>query len=352
MTNKSVLLLLSLLLSACTTVNQGNPAIQAEGYGSDCTEALKQAKVKAAENYKGTFVSNQRTLVNDQKYTESLNEYSGGVVRSYKVISSKGATPCFVSIEAQVSPDTKSIAVNQESSIDLGGVERHLNQQTSTQELLRKLIHRPEMIKVETRTIDPTVYNDGSIGVSVKFTKIVPSPKWTTDLESFLTVHGTKHTYREKNPWLEIGKGLLALAALPVLIPVAIVVAPFTDNKAQKSPAANPGDGFSLCFPGKDEVNCYQGWAADEIYQRLNSATIVAIMAKDGIPMAGFPVQSPLISVNQHVDTKFPWVDEHNRPKSTFDLVASKSINLDGNLNLASQWVSEGYDLKFRLKFN
>jgi hypothetical protein len=195
------------------------------------------------------------------------------------------------------------------------------------------------------------VYADGSIGMAVKFTKIVPSPKWMTDLESFLAVHGTKYTYREKNPWLEIGKGLLAIAALPVLIPVAIIVAPFATKDSKASPA-NPADSFSLCFPGKEEVNCYQGWAANEIYQQLNSATIVAIMAKDGVPMAGFPVQSSLISVNQHVDTKTPWVDDQNRPKTAFDLVASKSINMDGNLNLASQWVSEGYDLKFRLKFN
>lgn len=352
MTSKLVLLLLLLLLSACAAVKQEYPPIRAEGYGSDCTEALKQAKVKAAENYKGTFVSNQRTLINDQKYSESLNEYSGGIVRSYNVVSSKGTSPCFVIIDAQVSPDSKSIIVNQESSIDLGGVERHLNQQSATQEVLRKLIQRPEMIKVESRTIEPTVYGDGSIGMTVKFTKIVPSPKWTTDLESFLAVHGTKYTYQQKNPWLEIGKGLLAIAALPVLIPVAIVVAPFTDNKVQKASAANPGDSFSLCFPGNEEVNCYQGWAANEIYQQLNSATIVAIMAKDGVPVAGFPIPSSAVSLNQHVDTKIAWVDDQNRPKTAFDLVASKSINMDGNLNLASQWVSDGYDLKFRLKFN
>jgi|GEM_PF-6296164 len=341
-----------LLMSACSSVKHDKTVVQSDGYGRDCTEALKQAKLKAAEDYKGTFLNSQRSLVNDAKFSETLDEYSGGVVQSYKVKSSSGGAPCVVSIEAKVSPDTRSIAVNSETSLDLGGVERHLNHKAATRELLHKLIQRPELIKVESRTIDPVVYEDGSVGMSVKFTKIVPSPKWVTDLESFLAVHGTKYTYREKNSWAEIGKGLLAIAALPVLIPVAIIVAPFTNNRANKAPPPNPGESFSLCFAGKEEVNCYQGWAADEIYRQIGSASIVAIMNKDGAPMAGFPVRGSAISLNQQIDTRAPWVDEENRPKSAFDLVAAKNINVDGNLSLASDWVSDGYDLKFRLKFN
>lgn len=341
-----------LLLTACATVKQTNPMVHAEGVGRDCKEAVKQAKLKAAEDYKGTFVNSRRTLVNDKTYSESVDEYSGGVVQSYKVKSTSGSAPCFVSIEATLVPDTKSIAVNSETSLDLGGVERHLNQQSSTREMLRKLIQRPEMIKVESNTIKPVVYDDGSIGMGVKFTKIVPSPKWVTDLESFLSVHGTKQTYRERNALAEIAKGLLAIAALPVLIPVAIVIAPFTEHKANKAAQANPGDQFSLCFPAKDGVNCYQGWAADAIYEQLNSAVIVAIMNKDGAPMAGFPIQGGQISLNQHFEIKAPLIDDHNRPKSGFDLIAPKPIDLDGHLTLANEWVSEGYDLKFRLKFN
>lgn len=352
MIKKLNLLLLASLVAACATVKPTSQMVRSEGFGQDCNEALKQAKLKAAEDYKGTFMSSQRSLVNDRKYSESVDEYSGGIVQSYKVKSSSGTSPCFVTIEAQMAPDTKSIVVNSETSVDLGSVERHLNQQTTTRELLRKMIQRPEMLKVESRTIDPVFYNDGSIGMAVKFTKIVPSPKWVTDLESFLTVHGTKYTYREKNAWAEIGKGLLLIAALPVLIPVAIVVAPFTTNRGDKAPPANPGDSFSLCFSGKDEVNCYQGWAADEIYEQINSAAIVAVMNKDGTPVAGFPVRGGTVSLNQHVDTRIPWVDDQNRPKSSFDLIAAKNINVDGNLTLASDWVSDGYDLKFRLKFN
>jgi hypothetical protein len=352
MVNHALCCFFILLLPACTTVNTNDRTFQAEGFGGDCTEALKQAKLKAAEDYKGTFVSGQRTLVNDRKYTESLDEYSGGVVRSYKVLSSNGGSPCKVTIQAVIAPDTKSISVNSETSIELGDVERHLNHKSDTRELLRKMIQRPEMIKVESRTIDPVAYNDGSVGMAVNFTKLIPSPKWTTDLESFLAVHGTKITYREKNAWVELGKGLLAIVALPVLIPVAIIIAPFTSNKANTAPPPNPGDSFSLCFAGKDEVNCYQGWAADEIYQQMSSATIVAIMNKDGAPVAGFPVQGGLVSMNQHVDVKYPWVDDKNRPKSAFDLVAAKAINIHGKLTLASNWVSEGHDLKFRLKFN
>lgn len=340
------------VLSACASVNNGTPTVQADGTGHDCTAALKQAKLKAAEDYKGTFVNSQRTLVNDRKYSESIDEYSGGVVQSYKVKSSTGNSPCFVSIEAKVVPDSKSIVVNSESSIDLGSVERNLNQQNNTREILRKMIQRPEMIKVESRTINPVVYEDGSVGMRVQFTKIVPSPKWMTDLESFLSVHGTKQTYRERNAWAEIGKGLLALAALPVLIPVAIVIAPFVENKPNKPTQVNPGDQFSLCFAGKEEVSCYQGWAAEAVYEQLNSASIVAIMNKDGASMAGFPVRGGAVSLNQYFDINAPLFDDQSRPKNAFNVVGIKSINVEGSLTLASEWVSDGHDLKFRLKFN
>ncbi|MGV1016784.1 MAG: hypothetical protein ACOYBW_05330 [Fluviibacter phosphoraccumulans] len=120
-------------------------------------------------------------------------------------------------------------------------------------------------------------------------------------------------------------------------------------NKPNK---VNPGDQFSLCFPGKDEVNCYQGWAADAVYEKLNSAAIVAIMNKEGAPMAGFPVRGGSISLNQHFEIKAPLVDDQNRTKSRFDLVSAKPINIEGSLNLANNWVSDGYDLQFRIKFN
>jgi hypothetical protein len=345
-------LFLVLLLTACSTIKHNSANIQTEGIGHDCTSALKQAKLKAAEDYKGTFVNSKRRLVNDRMYSESVDEYSGGVIESYKVKSTSGGSPCVVTIEAKIAPDSKSIEVNSETSLELGSVERHINQQNTTREMLRKLIHRPELIKVESSTIKPVVYDDGSIGMAVKFTKIVPSPKWMTDLELFLSVHGTKHTYRERNPWADIGKGLLALTALPVLIPIAIVISPFTDNKTNKPNKVNPGDQFSLCFPGKDEVNCYQGWAADAVYEKLNSAAIVAIMNKEGAPMAGFPVRGGSISLNQHFEIKAPLVDDQNRTKSRFDLVSAKPINIEGSLNLANNWVSDGYDLQFRIKFN
>ena len=101
-------------------------------------------------NNKGTFVNSKRRLVNDRKYSESVDEYSGGVIESYKVISTSGGSPCVVTIEAKIAPDSKSIEVNSESSLDLGSVERHINQQNATREMLRKLIHRPELIKVES----------------------------------------------------------------------------------------------------------------------------------------------------------------------------------------------------------
>lgn len=344
--------LLVLVLPACASVKPDAQGFRADGYGRNCTEALQQAKVKATEDYKGTFLSSRRSLNNANEYAESIDEYSGGIVQSYKVLSNSGGSPCTVSIEAKVSPDAKSIVVNSEKNIDLGIVERHLNKQISTRGLLRKLVRRPEMIQVESRTIDPIVKADGSVEMAVQFTKIVPSPKWLTDIESFLKVHGTKHSYHEKNKWAELGKGFLVLAALPVLIPVAIVVAPFIENKSNITAPPNPGDSFSLCFAGNDEVNCYQGWAADEVYEQINSAAIVAIMNRDGTTVAGFPVRDGVVTLNQHVDTKTPWVDDQNRPKSKFDLVAEKAINVQGNLNFASNWVTEGYDLKFRLKFN
>lgn len=349
---KTTLLPLFLCLSACATVAPVSPLIRSTGQGGDCTSALQQAKLKAAEDYKGTFLTSQRSLVNDRKYSESVGEYSGGVVRTYEVLSRSGGSPCTVVIEAQMAPDSKSIVVNSESRIDLGTVERHLNKKSSTREILQNLVNRSELIQVESQTINPVVYNDGSVGMAIRFTKIVPSPKWMSDLESFLEVHGTKQTYRKKNQLKEFAKGVLAMVALPLIVPIAAVVLPFMDKTSNQAQQANPGDSFSLCFDGNNEVNCYQGWASEEIYKQINQAQIVAIMNKDGAPKAGFPVRGGAVSLNQRVDTRDPWVDEQNRPKSSFNLVSSKSVNVNGNLNFASEWVQENYDLRFRLKFN
>jgi hypothetical protein len=120
--------------------------VLAEGTGNTCQEALGQAKVQASDKVVGSFVNSQKSLIADKYYAESLNEYSGGVVRQYTVLESKGVSPCVVKISAEVYLDKKNIALNPNSrSLNLGEVGRFVDKQDEARATLRALIMRPNM---------------------------------------------------------------------------------------------------------------------------------------------------------------------------------------------------------------
>lgn len=85
----------AVFLTACasTPKNGDVQTVLAEGTGNTCQEALGQAKVQASDKAVGSFVNSQKSLVADKYYAESINEYSGGVVRQYTVLESKGDSP-------------------------------------------------------------------------------------------------------------------------------------------------------------------------------------------------------------------------------------------------------------------
>lgn len=66
-------LFLVLLLTACSTIKHNSANLQTEGIGHDCTAALKQAKLKAAEDYKGTFVNSKLNRPRNSRHPEALN---------------------------------------------------------------------------------------------------------------------------------------------------------------------------------------------------------------------------------------------------------------------------------------
>lgn len=87
-----------------------NAGVVATGMGTSLTEATTQAKVRALEHYAGTFVIHSSTTT-ESAHTEKTHQYSGGVITSYKVLSTDVASNGMytVKIDAEVAPGKNNV---------------------------------------------------------------------------------------------------------------------------------------------------------------------------------------------------------------------------------------------------
>lgn len=128
---KKAKFLLALLLLGCAhgSVTNDNSLIkvQAKGTGASCSDAIDVAKKVAVENANGAYVSSSQSLDNG-KYNESLREYAGGFVESYKVLQQSAGVPCKVVIEAAVKTQYNKINRTDSKPIDLSGYNKLVKQ--------------------------------------------------------------------------------------------------------------------------------------------------------------------------------------------------------------------------------
>lgn len=236
-----------------------------QGIGTTCDDALRQAKSLATERVAGSFLKSQRTLRNDTSLEESLNEYTGGVVTSFKILQTDGALPCTVSIQASVDIEqTKIIAPPiARNSLDLGHIGAVIEKRKDASDIVSKLINRPDQFTVDISDVSYTA-GSGMTQIDFEIKRITSSAQWRADLEALLSVQSKPQIYEQ--PGLgTIAKGLLALVALPVLIPAAIIAAPFSEPQPKRVPQ-NPDT--SICFSADnklDKLACYDGPVAAEI---------------------------------------------------------------------------------------
>ena len=261
-------------LTACASSPKvgDQQTVIAEGTGATCQEALGQAKLVASDKVVGSFVNSQKSLVSDKYYTESVNEYSGGVVRQYTVLESKGESPCRVKISAEVYLDKKNIALGPNArTLNLGEVGRFVEKQDEARQTLAALIQRPAMFSARMDRLHVSTDNKGNAQIVLQVSDVSPSEKWYSDLESFLNVQGQRVDF-ERSKWSDIGKSMLALLAAPVAVPLGLAPSPFRNQTSRGTELVN-GEGL-VCFkndPQYETLRCYQTWLAGDAIRQLRS---------------------------------------------------------------------------------
>ena len=261
-------------LTACASSPKvgDQQTVIAEGTGATCQEALGQAKLVASDKVVGSFVNSQKSLVSDKYYTESVNEYSGGVVRQYTVLESKGESPCRVKISAEVYLDKKNVALGPNArTLNLGEVGRFVEKQDEARQTLAALIQRPAMFSARMDRLHVSTDNKGNAQIVLQVSDVSPSEKWYSDLESFLNVQGQRVDF-ERSKWSDIGKSMLALLAAPVAVPLGLAPSPFRNQTSRGTELVN-GEGL-VCFkndPQYETLRCYQTWLAGDAIRQLRS---------------------------------------------------------------------------------
>ena len=262
------------LLAACSSSPKvgDQQTVIAEGTGNTCQEALGQAKLVASDKVVGSFVNSQKSLVSDKYYTESVNEYSGGVVRQYTILESKGDSPCRVKISAEVYLDKKNIALGPNArALNLGEVGRFVEKQDEARQTLSALIQRPEMFSARMDRLHVSTDSKGNAQIVLQVSDVSPSDKWYSDLESFLKIQGQRVDF-ERAKWADIGKSMLSLIAAPVAVPLGLAPSPFRNQTARGTELVN-GEGL-VCFkndPQYESLRCYQTWLAGDAVRQLRS---------------------------------------------------------------------------------
>ncbi len=267
-----------LVACASSPKNGDVKTVQAEGVGNTCQEALGQAKVQASDKVVGSFINSQKSLVSDKYYAESLNEYSGGVVRQYTVLESKGVSPCVVKISAEVYLDKKNIALNPNSrSLNLGEVGRFVEKQDSARATLMALIQRPALFSARMDRLYVSTDSKKNAQIVLQVSDVAPSEKWYSDLEAFLNIQGQRVDF-ERAKWSDIGKSVFSLITAPVAVPLGLAPSPFKNQTARGTEIVN-GEGL-LCFrndPQYESLRCYQTWLAGDALRQLRSIQLMLV---------------------------------------------------------------------------
>lgn len=257
--------------ACCSPLLLGNTSLEvnAEGIGVTCEDALQQAKLVAAEKVAGSYLRSKRSLKNDKLYSEVVDEYSGGVIASFKVLMSDGRQPCTVYIAAVVNVDKqKHNESTVTSSVDLGFVGEFAKNRSEGIGLLRKLVYRPDQFIVSLSNISFNPSND-IIQVSFDVDRIAYTEEWVSAIKALLSVQGAPVSYRKQGT-STLGQDLAALFAPPLK----------TNNSSQRR--QDPDE--SICFKSttiSNQLDCYAGPLASELVYMLGSLPYQPVLTDD-----------------------------------------------------------------------
>lgn len=346
----SVLALAACASSPKTTDQQ---TVIAEGSGTSCLEALAQAKVVASDKAVGSFINSQKSLVSDKVYSESLNEYSGGVVRNYTILESKGDSPCQVKISADVYLDKKNIALNPNAhTLNLGEVGRFVEKQDEARATLSALIRRPQMFSARMDRLYVTSdTSKKNAQIVLQVTDVSPSDKWTSDLESFLKVQGERVDF-ERAKWSDIGKSVLSLIAAPLTVPLGLAPSPFR-NQAPRGTELVNGEGL-VCFkndPQYESLRCYQTWLAGDVIQQLRSTQLMLIERSNDNVTSTRQIQKGAYQMVAFRASEYTYKSKTMGGKRDFYIVEPTGVPFREYLTVSRQSLSEENEFSINVVF-
>lgn len=327
--------------------------VTAEGNGVTCQEALAQAKVVASDKVVGSFINSQKSLVSDKLYAESLNEYSGGVVRNYTILESKGDSPCSVKISADVYLDKKNVALNPNAhSLNLGEVGRFVDKQDEARATLTALIQRPNMFSARMDQL--YVSSDSSkknAQIVLQVSDVSPSDKWMSDLESFLNVQGQRVDF-ERAKWSDIGKSLLSLIAAPVTVPLGLAPSPFR-NLAPRGTELVNGEGL-VCFRNDlqyESLRCYQTWLAGDVIRQLRSTQLMLVERSNDNVTSTRQIQKGAYQMVAFRASDYTYKSKTMGSKRDFYLVEPMGVPFREYLTVSRQVLSEENEYAINVRF-
>ncbi len=154
------------------------------GRGTDPIRSLNDAKIQAVDQVVGTFVVG-KTDVNGAQVQRSINQYSGGYIRSYKIIStSRNNGLVETIIVADVDHDkVNTMLFAEQSQISPSMIDQLENAQQSSEKLqtaMSDMVQRPDKFSTKITSIAYDVAGM-TTRVFVEY-EIVWSPKWYDDM--------------------------------------------------------------------------------------------------------------------------------------------------------------------------
>ena len=323
--------------------------VVAEGVGTTCDDALRQAKNLATERIAGSYLNSERSLHNDVTLQETVNEYTSGVVTSYKILESTGEYPCKIRIEANVDIERSKVLAPPitNKSLDLGHIGALVNKRKDGVNMISKLVNRPDQFNVDIGEFSYTPWSD-STQIKFNIRKISYSAQWKADIQALLSVQNKPRVY-EKMGAGSIAKGLLTLVALPVLIPAIIIAAPFMDSKPnQKVLPQDPNT--SVCFEVDNslkKLNCYDGSLAVELIKQLSQMKYSAALKDSSNNLYRIPHQSHFSLIKNYRSPAILQAEDTKENRQDFILIGSADFPREEQINIENRSLAQGTGLAF-----
>lgn len=180
--------LLTALFVAFSAQANDVTTVQASGTGDTCKQALDAAKRSALDKANGSFLHSVERDVNG-RYSSKVEEYSGGVIKSYKYLRDDCT---FVIIEAQVARRSNIVQftgtdVKNDQIVHLQGIK---DAQDQKQKAIKLLDNRREALYFKTDKVSMEMV-DGEPNVDVSITgEFALKDKWKSDYKDLREMFG------------------------------------------------------------------------------------------------------------------------------------------------------------------